>query len=98
MGGVLRVDPARLRTAAAAQSDVGAFVSGLAAGRSMANAGTGMSGLLVEQACHLVGTRFDAVATAVHDELAAHAKNLSAAADRYHQTDGDLGRRLGTIA
>lgn len=98
MGGVLRVDPARLRTAAAAQSGVGAYVSGLAAGPSMANAGTGMSGLLVEQACQLAGARFDAAATAVHDELTAHAKNLSAAADRYHRTDGDLGRRLGTIA
>lgn len=98
MGGVLRVDPARLRTAAAAQSDVGAYVSGMAAGPSLANAGTGMSGLLVEQACQLAGTMFDAAATAVHDELAAHAKKLSAAADRYHQTDGELGRRLGTIA
>ena len=98
MGGVLRVDPARLRTAAAAQSDVGAYVSGMAAGPSMANAGTGMSGLLVEQACQLAATMFDAAAAAVHDALAAHATNLSAAADRYHRTDGDLGRRLGTIA
>ena len=98
MGGVLRVDPARLRTAAAAESDVGAYVSGMAAGPSMADAGAGMSGLFVEQACQLAGTMFDAAATAVHDELAAHAKNLSAAADKYHQTDGDLGRRLGTIA
>ena len=64
----------------------------------MANAGTGMSGLLVERACQLAGAVFDAAATAVHDEIAAHAKNLTAAADRYHHTDGDLGRRLGTIA
>ena len=97
MGGVLRVDPARLRTAAAAQSDVGAYVSSLAAGPSMANAGTGMSGLLVEHACELAAMRFDAAATAVHDELTAHAKNLSTAADSYHHTDGDLGPRLGTI-
>ena len=98
MGGVLRVDPARLRTAAAAQSDVGAYVSGLAAWPSMANAGTGMSGLLVEQACQLAATMFDAAAAAVHDALAAHATNLSAAADGFHHTDGDPGRRLGTIA
>lgn len=98
VGAVLRVDPTRLRIAAAAQSDVGAYVLGMAAGPSMANAGTGMSGLLVEQACQLAAARFDAAATAVHDELTAHAKNLSAAADSYHHTDGDLGRRLGTIA
>jgi excreted virulence factor EspC (type VII ESX diderm) len=94
MGGTLRVDPEHLRTAAAAQAKVGTFVSGMATGQSMASAGTGMAGLLSEGACQFAGTAFDTAASAVHDELAAHTTNLSAAADLYHQTDEDFGRRL----
>ncbi|GAB7069807.1 type VII secretion target [Mycolicibacterium hodleri] len=98
MGGVLRVDPARLRTAAAAQNDVGTYVAAMATGPSMADAGTGMAGLLVEGACRFAATMFDTAASAVYEELTAHSTNLSAAADRYHHTDGDLGRRLSKIA
>ena len=90
----MRVDPEQLRTAAAAQAKVGTFVSGLAAGQSMASAGTGMSGLLSEGACQFAGATFDTAAGAVHDELEAHSTSLSAAADLYHRTDEDFGRRL----
>jgi hypothetical protein len=98
VGGVLRVDPSRLRTAAAAQSDVGAYVAAMATGPTLADAGTGMPGLLVEDACHFAGAAFDTAALAVHEELAAHSTRLSSAVDRYHQTDGDLGRRLSKTA
>lgn len=98
MGGTLRVDPARLRTAAAAQTEVGTFVSGMATGQSVATAGTGMSGLLTEGACQFASTMFDTATTAVHEELSAHSTNLSSAADQYHRTDEDLGRRLSKIA
>jgi hypothetical protein len=94
MGATLRVDLSRLRDAAQAQSDVSVFVSGLAAGQSMASAGAGMSGLLTEVACRVSGSIFDTAAGAVHDELAAHSANLAAAADRYHRTDERFGRRL----
>jgi hypothetical protein len=57
-----------------------------------------MAGLLVEGACHFAGAMFDTAASAVHDELMAHSTRLSSAAERYHQTDGELGRRLSKIA
>jgi hypothetical protein len=94
VGGTLRVDPERLRTAAAAQTEVGTFVSDMATGQSITSAGTGMSGLLSEGACQFAGTAFDTAAGAVHEELTAHSAKLSAAADRYHQIDEELGRRL----
>lgn len=98
MAGVLRVDPVRLRTAAAAQIEVGAFVSGMATGQSVTNAGVGMPELLTEGACQFASTVFDTAAAAVHDELTAHSKNLSSAADQYRQTDEHFGRRLRGIA
>jgi Excreted virulence factor EspC, type VII ESX diderm len=94
----LRVDPAQLRAAAAAHANVSAFVSSMGAGQSMATAGTDMSGLLSEGACLFAGTVLDTEASAVHDELTTHAKNLATAADHYHQTDERLGRRLRTFA
>ena len=98
MGGTLRVDPGRLRTAAAAQTEVGTFVSAMGTGQAMASAGTGMSGLLSEGACQFAGTMFDTAAGAAHEELTAHSTNLSAAADQYHRADEELGRRLRQIA
>lgn len=98
MGATLRVNPEVLRTAAAAQNEVKAFVSGLALGQSLTTAGTGMTGLSTEGACQLVGTTFDTAATSVHDDLSAHADNLTTAADRYHRTDETLGRGLRRIA
>jgi hypothetical protein len=98
MAAILRVDPTRLRTAAAAQADVGTFVSGMGTGQSMASGGTGMSGLLSEAACQFAGTVFDAAAGAVHDELTAHSTNLSAAADHYRRVDEEFGRRLRKLA
>lgn len=94
MGGTLRVDPEHMRTAAAAQVNVGTFVSGMATGQSMTTAGSGMSGLLSEGACQFAGAAFDTAAGAVHEELTAHSTKLSAAADLYHRTDEDFGRRL----
>lgn len=94
----MRVDPERLRAAAAAQTEVSTFVSGMAAGQSITSAGTGMSGLLSEAACEFAGTAFDTAAGVVHEELTAHSAKLSAAADRYHQIDEELGRRLRKFA
>ena len=98
MSASLRVDPARLRAAAAAHANVSEFVSSMGAGQSMATAGTGMSGLLSEVACQFAGTVLETEAGAVHDELTAHAENLATAADHYHQTDERLARRLRTFA
>ena len=98
MGDTLRVDPNRLREAADAQGNVGTFVAGMGAGQSVTNAATAMSGLNTADACHVVGTEFDAAAKTVHEELTAHSQNLAVAADQYHRTDDELGRRLKKIA
>jgi hypothetical protein len=98
MGATLRVDPVRLRTAAANQSEVGEFVSGMGTGQSMASAGGGVTGLLSGDACNYAGTLLDAATTTVHEELTAHSTNLSAAADLYHRADEELGNRLKKIA
>jgi len=98
MGGTLRVDPAKLRAAAADELKVGTYVSGMATGQAMAGAGTGMPGLLTEGACQFASTEFDTANAAVHDELRSHSENLTSAADQYHRTDEELGRRLQAIA
>lgn len=98
MGGTLRVDPVKLRTAAQAHADVGDVVRTMATGQSMTNAGTSMPGLLTEGACQFASRMFDMATSAVHEELSTHSKNLRSAADRYHQTDEELGRRLSKIA
>jgi hypothetical protein len=98
MGGTLRVDPAHLRTAAQAQSDVGAFVSGMDTGRTMAGAADGGPGLLSEAACRFAATVFDGAAGAVHRELTAHSTKLTAAAEQYHRADEEFARRLRELA
>jgi hypothetical protein len=94
MGGTLRVDPAKLRTAAQAQADVGTFVSSMATGQLMMSATGSGSGLHSEAACQFAGTMFDTVASTVHEELTAHSTNLSSAADQYLRVDDEYARRL----
>jgi hypothetical protein len=85
MGGTLRVDPAALRDAARAQTDVGGVVSGLDVGTSMSGAG------------QFVGAVVDSALGAVGEELNSHSEKLARAADLYEQSDaksGDSIRRL----
>ena len=98
VGKVLRVNPDRLRAAAREQTDVGEFFSGMGVGQSMTGAGEGVSGLLSEGACQLAGSIVDTAVGNVHEELTTHASNLSTAADHYHRTDEELGRRLRRFA
>jgi hypothetical protein len=88
----------RLRSAAEAQSEVGAFVSGMAAGRTIAGGAGAMPGLESGAACQYASTVLDAAAAQVSTELATHAKHLISAAERYGKVDEDLGRRLRSIA
>lgn len=97
MAATLRVDPERLRAAAAAQADVGTYVSGMHAGRSVADAVSAMPGLFSGEACRAVAALLDGAATAAGADLTEHAQRLSRAADNYHQTDSEAGRRLGRI-
>jgi hypothetical protein len=64
----------------------------------MSHAGAGMRGLLTADACHFAGSVLDSACSSVYEELTAHSTNLSSAADQYHQTDEELGRRLRKIA
>jgi hypothetical protein len=97
MGGTLRVDPAALRDAARAQTDVGGVVSGLDVGTSISGAGAGVSGLASAGACQFVGAVVDSALGAVGEELNSHSEKLARAADLYEQSDaksGDSIRRL----
>jgi hypothetical protein len=94
----LRVDPVRLRAAADAQAEVGAFVSGMAAGEVISAAANAMSGLESGAACQFAGAVLDGASARVGAELAAHSKNLTSAADRYGRVDEELGHRLRSIA
>jgi hypothetical protein len=67
-------------------------------GQSMATGGAGMPGLLSEAACRVAGSILDTAASAIHGELTDHSTKLSAAADHYHRTDEELGRRLRKFA
>lgn len=98
MAATLRVDPARLRAAAAAEAQVGDSVSRMGVGRSLFDAADGMPGLLSGAACQFAGAIFDAAAGRVRDELSTHSGKLSTAADHYHRADDELGRRLRRLA
>lgn len=98
MGGVLQVNPDRLREVARAQADVGEFISDLGAGQSMTSAGSGVAGLLSEGACQFASSIVDTALGAVHEELTKHSTNLSTAADHYSRLDEELGRRLRRFA
>jgi hypothetical protein len=98
MNAPLRVDPAQLQAAAAAESDVADGVAGLAPGAALKAAGLGVAGLTSAEACEIFGAAVETALTGVHEELAAHSSNVAKAADRYHRVDGELGQRLRRIA
>lgn len=98
MASTLRVDPSRLVAAAAAESDVGAFVSAMAAGQTLSGAAGGVSNLHSGAAIEFAATVIDAVGAAITAELTTHANRLTAAADTYRCTDEALGARLDHAA
>ena len=65
MADALRVDPERLRVAAAAQAEVSAHIAGIGAGHSMAGAVQAMSGLASGEACQFAGALLDGVAKTI---------------------------------
>jgi hypothetical protein len=90
----LLVDPTHLREAARAQADVGAFVSGMNSGASVAGGGAHVAGLESEGACTLLGGLLDDATAAVHEALSDHSAKLIRAADHYQRADEEFGRRL----
>jgi hypothetical protein len=90
----LHVDPEHLRSAAAAQSAVASYVSGLATGQSMSAAVQSMPGLAVHEACCATGALLDALANDIGTDVARHAELMTVAAAHYQRMDSELGRRL----
>ncbi|MGW0160649.1 ESX-1 secretion-associated protein [Mycobacterium sp. NPDC003323] len=93
MAANLRVDPVQMAAAAAAESDTGSFIAGTAAGECLCVAADGVAQLLSGAAIRSVAMAVDQVTATVHEELLAHAENLTAAADTYCAADESLGRR-----
>jgi hypothetical protein len=89
----LRVNPEALRSAAAAESEVGAFLSGIGTGRAVTGVSGALPGLDSGSACELAGTVLDRFAGALAGELTAHSERLSLAADLYVRADEDIARR-----
>lgn len=98
MASTLRVDPEQLRTVAAAQVDVSAYVSTMGAGRSLTAVVQSMAGLQSATASLVVGAVLDEVARQISSDLATHADRLVSAADRYCTADDELAGRLRRIA
>ena len=94
----MRVDPDRLLSAARAQTEVGAAVSGMAAAQPIVTAGAAMAGLASEAACQFAGSLFDTATSTVHTELTEHASKLSEAAAQYQRADEELGSRIRKVA
>ncbi|MGU3503033.1 type VII secretion target [Mycobacterium sp. C31M] len=92
----LRVDPARLISAAAAEREIGSTVGSLAAGDTLHGAAAGVSQLSIGAAMSAAATAVDQVGAAASRELMAHAGKLSVAADSYRRADEALGQRLDT--
>ena len=73
----LRVDPARLMSAAAAEREIGTTVGSLAAGDTLHGAAAGVSQLSTGAAMAAAAAAVDQVGTAVSRETMAHAGKLS---------------------
>lgn len=97
MTAVLRVDPVRLRSVSAQESEVGSFLTGMAVGTSLSAAAAELSDLASGEACALAGAVVDRFHRTVGGELFDHADKLGVAADRYTDTDAELGRRLAAF-
>jgi hypothetical protein len=97
MASTLRVDPARLVAAAAAEGDVGKSVSMMAAGSTLSAAAGGVPDLLTGAALQIAASAIDNVSAMINEELTSHADKLTAAAETYRRADDDLGRRLDHI-
>lgn len=95
---MLRVNPERLRSAAAEEAQLSGYLSSLGAGQSMAGAVSAMSGLQSAVACQFAGVAMDNFAGTLVEDVSSHAARLGMAADRYQQADAEFGRRLRRLA
>jgi hypothetical protein len=90
----LRVDPAVLRSAGTAIAQVGDDLSGIGLGESLSGLAGAMAGFQCVTACQEVGTALDNASKRVGNDLSQLAAKLQSAAEKYEQTDKQLGRDL----
>jgi hypothetical protein len=94
VGSVLKVAPAELQSAAAAETAVGGVITGLAVGQLLTAAAAAMPGLQSGAACGQAATVVDSSVQAIGTEVGAHADNLNIAARSYQTADDESARRL----
>ena len=92
----LKVAPAELQAAGAAEGAVAQTIAGLAVGQALSTAAAGMAGLQSGAACGEVASVFDGAVRETGAEVGAHAEKLSNAAGAYRGTDDEYARRLGS--
>ncbi|KHO28116.1 hypothetical protein QQ44_00665 [Mycolicibacterium setense] len=94
MGSELKVDPAGLRSAAAAETAVSEAVAALGLGQPLSAAAAAMPGLRSGAACGQVSPVVDGAANALGSDLGAHANKLGHAANVFEQVDDASARQL----
>ena len=95
---MLRVDPERLRAAAAEEAQLSDYLSSIAAGQLLGGAVSAMSGLQSAAACQLAATALDSFNQTLVEDVSSHAGRLGIAAEHYQHTDEEFGRRLRRLA
>ncbi|WP_083166362.1 type VII secretion target [Mycobacterium aquaticum] len=90
----LRVDPGVLRSAADGFHQIGAVVSGANVGHGLSGLTASLPGLVAGGATEQAAALVDSAVRRVGSELAALSTNLGHAADKYEQTDAELGKKL----
>lgn len=98
MGSELKVAPAGLRSAAAAEAAVGEAIAGLNVGQPLSAGAAAMPGLQSGAACGQVSSLVDTEAKTLGSEVGAHAGKLRDAADVYQRADDESARRLNNTA
>src|SRR6476469_3519286 len=96
MGSELKVAPAALRSAAAAETAAGEAVTALAVAQPLSAAAAAMPGLQSGAACGEVSSVVEAAVKAAGSEISAHAGKLTDAANAYQGIDDEYAGRLNS--
>ncbi|WKG03854.1 hypothetical protein [Mycolicibacterium sp. HK-90] len=96
MGSALKVAPAALQSAAAAETAVGQAITGLDVGQPLNAAAAAMPGLQSGAASAQVAPIVDGEARAIGGEVGAHANKLGYAAQAYQGTDDTSAGQLNS--
>lgn len=90
----LRVDPGVLRSAADGFDQIGAALSGANIGQGISGLTASLPGFVTGSAAEQAAAIVDGAVRRVGTELSQLSTNLGQAADKYEQTDAELGKKL----